>query len=91
MLRTLCIAFALLATAPIAHATADTQLAASPAPAVDAGAEPKKQICTRERPVGSNRPVRVCRDAAAMKGVTDASQDAWNRALENRYQPPQER
>ncbi|NYZ61864.1 hypothetical protein [Luteimonas deserti] len=52
-------------------------------------AEEPKQICTREKPVGSNRPIRVCRDAEAVEIVGERSREAFEVVLRNRFNPPE--
>jgi hypothetical protein len=42
-----------------------------PASVVGAPAEPQAVVCKKEKPTGSNRPVRVCR---AVAGVLDREQ-----------------
>lgn len=63
---------------------------AQPAAPAQAAAPEGRQVCTRERPIGSNRPVRVCRDAAAAERAGEASREALGRAQEQRYMPPVE-
>jgi len=56
---------------------------------VEQKAEPeeRKQVCTREKPVGTNRPVRVCRDAEAAQEVGDRTRDAYETVLRQRHMP----
>lgn len=46
--------------------------------------EEPKQICTREKPVGTNRPVRVCRDAEAAETMGERSRAAFENARQHR-------
>jgi len=57
----------------------------------EAAPEERKQICTREKPVGTNRPVRVCRDAEAVQEVGDRTRDAYETILRQRFMPPEPR
>lgn len=77
----------LCATALIAtHVAFAEEVAQKPAPA-----EEPKQICTREKPVGTNRPIRVCRNAEAVQVVGERSRDAFETVLRNRFNPEETR
>lgn len=82
MKRIVLCAVALIAT----HVALAEEVAQRQAPS-----EEPKQICTREKPVGSNRPVRVCRDAEAVQMVGERSRDAFETVLRNRYNPDEPR
>lgn len=74
-----------------ALATASSTPAEAPAndttPAPAEAAKPRK-ICTKERPMGSNMPRRVCRDAAAAAEQGERARDVMRDAQRNRYSPP---
>lgn len=89
----------LLATAGAVHAqapvpaepaaatsTADTSAEPVAPAAVAASAKPEK-ICTREKPMGSNRTVRVCRDASAAAARAESDREALERAQRERFNP----
>lgn len=75
-MKGLILCFAALLTAQIAVAEEVT-----PKPAPE---EEPKQICTREKPVGTNRPVRVCRDAEAAQLMGERSRAAFENARQHR-------
>lgn len=66
-----------------AHVAVADDVAPKPAP------EEPKQICTREKPVGTNRPVRICRDAEAAQEAGERTRDAYETVLRNRFNPPE--
>lgn len=96
----LAIALALVLASNVASAdtpNADATLTARATPAVDAppssataGAEaPKRRkVCTRERPMGSNMPKRVCRDADAADEEGERAREAMRDVQRNRFDPP---
>lgn len=64
--------------------------AAAPESTDTAPAKPvAKKICTREKPVGSNKPVRVCRDAAAAERQGEQAREALQQAQTHRFNPPE--
>ena len=83
---------ALLALTPCVALASDTAAinadVAEAAPAAPAVA-PRK-ICSKEKAVGTNRPVRVCRNAADVEQVGDATREAYGRAMRERYMPTME-
>lgn len=82
-----------LAIGPACAEDASDTAAVTPASQVEEakdGAQEKRMICTRERSTGSNRTKRVCRDAAAVEEVGEASREAWSRVQQERYMPPPE-
>lgn len=73
--------------APVTAATLDVPPAA-PVAAADAKSPAKPaQVCTREKPMGSNRTVRVCRDAAAAEQAGDRHREALQQAQRERFWP----
>ncbi len=81
--------FALLAVAGCATTTADpgrtTLASAAPTPAANAGAP--TQICEKERRVGSDIPVTVCRPADSEAQTRQAVDDLKN-TIRNPYWAP---
>lgn len=82
-----CIALSCACMSMPAHAAppaedADREKAAVAAP------EPRR-ICTRECPVGTNRPARVCRDAAEVERSGERAREAIGTAQTQRYMPPE--
>lgn len=61
----------------------------APAAASASKTVPPKRICVRERPVGSNRPIRVCRDAAEVERTGERTREALGDAQTQRYNPPE--
>ena len=62
--------------------TAHVAIAGDAAP--EPVAEEPRQICTREKPVGTNRPVRVCRDAETVQRTGERSREAMENARQHR-------
>ena len=81
----------LLAAAGAVHA----QASAPATPAAGAATEPAtattaakpEKVCTREKPMGSNRTVRVCRDAAGAAARAESDREALERAQRERFNP----
>lgn len=73
--------------APAAHAT-PTAAAPETAPDTRAEAAKPKKICTKERPMGSNMPKRVCRDTEASEEQASRVRDVMRDAQRNRYSVP---
>jgi hypothetical protein len=71
-MRILLIGLATFSFAAMAQTPPAAPEAAAPAP------EPakSKQICTTEKPVGSNRKIRTCRSAEQVEADRKAAQDA---------------
>lgn len=78
---------AALLAAPDAAPAADPPVA-QPAPAATPARAPADKVCTRQKPVGSNRPVRVCRDRVDAAREGEAAREAMERAQQDHYQPP---
>lgn len=97
----LAIALALVLASNVASAdaaNADATPAAQAAPAVDAApsnatataaeAPKRRKVCTRERPMGSNMPKRVCRDADAADDEGERAREVMRDVQRNRFDPP---
>lgn len=64
----------------VATPAASDAAPAADAPAVATAETPKrKQICTRERSMGSNMTKRVCRDADAVEDIGNLTRDTMQR------------
>ena len=76
-----------LAMFPVAGYATQT---AAPQPTDAEPAKPAaKKICVREKPIGSNKPVRVCRDAAAAERQGEQAREALQQAQTHRFNPPE--
>lgn len=64
--------------------------AAQPATATGDSAPRKKprMVCTKEKPMGSNRPVRICRDADATDEAGEAHRDELRELQKHQALPP---
>ena len=79
----------LLALALFPAAGFATQGPAPDATNAEAAKPAAKKICVKEKPVGSNKPIRVCRDAAAAERQGDQAREALQQAQTNRFMPPE--
>ena len=85
-LLSLMLSAALLATPDAAPSAVPEAPQEEPATAPAKPASDK--VCTRQKPVGSNRPVRVCRDRTDAKREGEAAREAMERAQQDRFAPP---
>lgn len=79
----------LLALAVFPAACFATEGAVPETTGAEAAKPAAKKICTREKPVGSNKPVRVCRDAATAERQGDQAREALQQAQTHRFNPPE--
>lgn len=73
---------------PAAQAAPAVHAAPSNATATAADAPKRRKVCTRERPMGSNMPKRVCRDADAADEEGERAREALRDVQRNRFDPP---